>query len=55
MMRKTIPDETQFALLDILFDGIVILILGNFLFCIRPSRNLDDHVENLGTCSGCRG
>src|SRR5271156_951432 len=55
MMRKTIPDKTQFALLNILFDGIVILLFGNFLFCICPSRNLDDHVENLGTCSGSRG
>ena len=55
MMRKTIPDKSQFALLDILFDRIIIIVLGNLLLGIRPPRDLDNHIENLRTCCGRRG
>jgi len=50
MMRETIPHETQFSLFNILFNGIIILILRNFLFCICPAGDFNDHIENLGTC-----
>lgn len=49
MMRKTIPHEPQFALLYILLDRIECLVLGNLLLGIRPPRDLDNHIENLGT------
>jgi hypothetical protein len=55
MMRKTIPDKSQFALLDILLDRIVIIVLGNLLLGIRPAGDLDNHIENLRTCCGRRG
>jgi hypothetical protein len=47
MVRETIPDETQFTLFNVLFDGIVILIFGDFLFCVGPAGDFDDHVEDL--------
>jgi hypothetical protein len=34
MMRETIPHEPQFALLYILFDRIIIIVLGNFFLCV---------------------
>ena len=54
MMRETIPDKSQFALLDILFDRIVIIVLGDLLLGIRPTGDLDNHIENLRTCCGRR-
>jgi len=53
MMGEAVPHETQFALFDVLFDWIVILVFGNFLFGIGPTRNFDNHVEDLGAV--CRG
>jgi hypothetical protein len=52
MMRETVPDKTQFALFYVLLDGIVWLIFGNFLLSIGPTRDFDNHVEDLGTCTG---
>lgn len=45
-MREAVAHETQPALLDILLDRIEGFLLGNLHFGIRPSRDLDDHVEN---------
>ena len=47
MMRETIPDESQFPFLYVLFNRIQILVLGNFLFGVRPTGDFYDHVENL--------
>jgi len=52
MMRETIPHETQFALFNILFNRIIIFILRNFLFCICPAGDFNNHIENLWTCGG---
>lgn len=46
VVGEAVADETQPALLDILFNGIEGFLLGNFHLCIRPTRNFDDHVED---------
>ena len=47
VMGETIPDESQFSLLYVLFDRIQILVLWNFLFGVRPTGDFYHHVENL--------
>jgi hypothetical protein len=55
MMRKTIPNKSQLALFDILFNRIIRLRLTNFLLGIGPPRNLNNHIENLRARSTIRG
>lgn len=46
MMREAVAHITEPVLLDILFDGVERLFLGDFHFCIGPPRDFDDHVED---------
>lgn len=44
-MGEAVAHIAQTTLLDVLFDGIERLLLGDFHLGIGPARNLDDHVE----------
>jgi hypothetical protein len=46
MVRETIADVTQLALLDILFNGIEILLFGNLHLRVSPTRNFNNHIED---------
>ena len=46
VVRETITNIAKLAPLDVLFDGVERLFLGDFHFGIGPSRNFDDHVED---------
>ena len=54
MMRETISHESQFTLLNVLLDGIEILVFRNLLFGIGPTGDFNDHIEDLRTRSGRR-
>jgi hypothetical protein len=45
-MREAVADVAQSTLLDVLFDGVEGLLLGDLHLCVGPARNLDDHVED---------
>lgn len=45
-MREAVADESQPALLDILFNGIERFLFGDLHFGVGPARDFDDHVEN---------
>lgn len=45
-MRETVANIAQPTLLDILFDRIEGLLLGDFHLSIGPTRNLYNHVED---------
>ena len=47
MVREAVPNIAQLALLDVLFDGIEGLLLGDLHLGVGPTRNLDDHVEDV--------
>jgi hypothetical protein len=53
-MRETVSNKTQFSLFDVLLDWIVYFIFGDFLLGVRPTRDFDNHVEDLRTCTGRR-
>jgi hypothetical protein len=55
VVGETVADEPQFALFDVLLDGIVVVVLADFLLGVGPARDFDDHVEDLGGCGGARG
>ena len=46
MVGEAVPHEAQTALLDILLDGIELLLLGDLELGVGPAGNLDDHVED---------
>ena len=46
MVRETVANKTQAALLDVLFDGVEGLFLGYFHLGVGPTRDLDYHVED---------
>ncbi len=46
MVGEAIAHVTQATLLDVLFDGVERLLLGDFHLCIGPAGNLDYHVED---------
>ena len=46
MVGEAVPDKTQLALLGVLLDGVQRVLLGDFLLCVGPTRDLDDHVED---------
>ena len=54
-MGETVPHESQFALLDVLLDGIEVLVLGDLLLGICPAWDFHDHVEDLWTGGGRGG
>lgn len=47
MMGETVPDESQLALLHILLDRIHQFVLGDLQFSIAPTRDLNDHIEDV--------
>jgi hypothetical protein len=55
VVGETVADKPQFALFDVLLDGIVVLVLADFLLGVGPARDFDDHVEDLGGCGWARG
>lgn len=46
MVWEAVADETQPALLDVLFDGVERLLLANLHLGVGPTWHLDDHVED---------
>jgi len=46
VVGETVPDESEFTLLDILLDGVEGLILGDLKLGVGPSRDFNDHVED---------
>lgn len=54
MVRKAVADKTWVALSDFLFDWVHRLIFRNYHLCIRPTRDLNDHVENAPIVIGKR-
>jgi len=47
MVGEAVADETELALLDVLFDGVEVLILGDLELSVGPARDLDDHVVDI--------
>ena len=46
MVGEAVADETQAALLGVLFDGVKGLFLADFHLGVGPTRDLDDEVED---------
>jgi hypothetical protein len=46
MMRETVAHVTQSSLLYVLLDGVEGLFFGDLHFCIGPTRDFYNHVEN---------
>lgn len=46
MVGEAVADESEFALLDILLDGVEGLLLGDLHLGVGPSGDLDDHVQD---------
>ena len=46
MVRETVADITKAPFLDVLFDGIESLLLGDLHLRVGPARNLDNHVKD---------
>lgn len=46
VVGKAVADISQPALLDILLDGVEGLVGGHLHFCVGPTGDLDDHVED---------
>lgn len=51
-MREAVANETQATLLDVLLDGVEGLLFGDLHLCVRPSRYLNNHVEDAIVCVG---
>jgi hypothetical protein len=45
VVREAVAHVAQATLLDVLFDGVERLLLGDFHLGVGPAGNLDDHVE----------
>lgn len=52
MVREAVAHVAQAALLDVLFDGVERLFLGDFHLGVGPAGDLDDHVEDSITPIG---
>jgi hypothetical protein len=52
MVGEAVSNETQAALLDVLFDGVESLLFGDLQLGIGPTRDLNNHVEDaiVGVC-----
>ena len=46
MVGETVTDVAQLSTLDVLFDWVEGLLLGDFHLGVGPTGNLDDHVED---------
>lgn len=46
LVRKTVADESNLALLDVLLDGIEEFLFADLEFAVCPTRDLDDHVQD---------
>ena len=46
VVREAIAHITQLATLDVLFDGVERLLLGDLHLRVGPAGDLDDHVED---------
>ena len=46
-MGEAVADEAELALLDILLDGVQVLILGDLELGVGPTGNLNNHVEDV--------
>ena len=46
MVRETVADEAELALLDVLLDGVEQLPLGDFHLGVSPAGDLDNHVQD---------
>jgi hypothetical protein len=46
VVRETVSNESELALLDILLDGVERLLLGDLHLGVGPSGNLNNHVED---------
>ena len=55
VVREAVADETEPALLDVLFDGVERLLLGDLHFGIGPPRDLNDHIEDAKLLIGVEG
>jgi hypothetical protein len=55
VVREAVADETEPALLDVLFDGVERLLLGDLHFGIGPPRDLDDHIKDAKLLIGVEG
>jgi hypothetical protein len=47
LVREAVSDVSKLALLDVLLDGVEELLLGDLKLSIGPSRNLDNHVQDV--------
>ena len=45
-MGETVPDESEFSTLDVLLDRVERLLFADFHLCVRPTGDLDHHVED---------
>lgn len=43
VVGETVSDVSKLALLDVLLDGVKVLLLGDLHLGVGPSRNFDDH------------
>jgi hypothetical protein len=43
VVGETVSNESELALLDVLLDGVKVLLLGDLHLGVGPSGNLDDH------------
>lgn len=46
VVGEAVADESEFALLDVLLDGVEGLLLGDLHLGVGPSGDLDDHVQD---------
>jgi hypothetical protein len=52
---EAVANETEFALLGVLKDGVELLFLGDFELGVGPTRDFDDHVEDSSLLVGEEG
>jgi len=55
LVREAISNKSELALLDVLLDRVEELILGDLLLRIRPSWDLNDHVQDRLLLVGIQG
>lgn len=46
MVGETVTDVAQLSTLDVLFDWVEGLLLGDFHLCVGPARNLNNHIQD---------
>ena len=47
VVGEAVTDEAELALLDILLNGVQFLILGDLKLGVGPTRDLNNHVEDV--------